>query len=126
MYAAASDTNGIYALVKLPSNSQYALTVSQAGYSNATGHWSTGTSQNGAATTGNVWGANFVLSALGPNKHHIDKASLLRSTRLNTSPIWVLSTAKGLTSACREALSQAGETSWPTARCCRSCRRAGP
>jgi len=44
----------------------------------------------------------------------VDRLSLLRSTRLNTSPIWVLSLAKGLTSACREALSQAGETSWRT------------
>jgi uncharacterized protein (DUF1015 family) len=47
-------------------------------------------------------------------KDRMDRLSLLRSTRLNTSPIWVLSLAKGLTSACREALSQAGKTSWRT------------
>jgi hypothetical protein len=64
-YTAASDTNGIYALVQLPPASQYALTASQAGYSNATGQWSTAASQNSTATTGNVWGANFVLTAIG-------------------------------------------------------------
>jgi len=45
-------------------------------------------------------------------KDATDRLSLLRSTRLNTSPIWVLSLAKGLTSLCREALSQAGEAGW--------------
>ena len=45
-------------------------------------------------------------------KDRLDRLSLLRSTRTNTSPIWGLSLAKGLASACREALSQAGEPSW--------------
>jgi len=62
-YAASSDTNGIYALTALPSSSHYALTVSPAGYASATGNWSTGASQNSSATTGNVWGANFVVTA---------------------------------------------------------------
>jgi uncharacterized protein (DUF1015 family) len=47
-------------------------------------------------------------------KDRIDRLSLLRSTRLNTSPIWVLSLAKGLTSTCRQALAQAGESHWRT------------
>ncbi len=47
-------------------------------------------------------------------KDRMDRLSLLRSTRLNTSPVWVLSLAKGLTSECREAVSQAGESSWRT------------
>ncbi len=45
-------------------------------------------------------------------KDRNDRLSLLRSTRLNTSPIWGLSLAKGLTSACREALSSSGGPSW--------------
>jgi hypothetical protein len=64
-YTVASDTNGIYALVKLPSASQYTVAVSQAGYANASGNWSTGTSQNNSTVTGNTWGANFVLTAVG-------------------------------------------------------------
>jgi uncharacterized protein (DUF1015 family) len=45
-------------------------------------------------------------------KDRQDRLSLLRSTRLNTSPIWGLSLAKGLTSACQEALSQFETPSW--------------
>jgi len=45
-------------------------------------------------------------------KDRQDRLSLLRSARLNTSPIWGLSLAKGLTSACRDALGQAGESKW--------------
>jgi hypothetical protein len=62
-YVSSSDTNGIYALAELPSASLYTLTVSQAGYSDASGKWSTGASQSYSATTGNVWGANFVLTS---------------------------------------------------------------
>jgi uncharacterized protein (DUF1015 family) len=47
-------------------------------------------------------------------KDRLDRLSILRSTRLNTSPIWALSPAKGLTGACREALSQITEHSWKT------------
>ncbi len=65
-YATTSDTNGIYALVRLPSASHYTVTVSQAGYDLESANWSTGTSQNSTATTGNVWGANFVLPSAGP------------------------------------------------------------
>ena len=47
-------------------------------------------------------------------KDRMDRLSLLRNTRLNTSPLWVLSLAKGLTAACREALSQVTEQAWRT------------
>ena len=40
-------------------------------------------------------------------KDRLDRLSLLRSTRLNTSPIWALSLGKGLTAACREAIEHA-------------------
>ena len=40
-------------------------------------------------------------------KDRLDRLSLLRSTRLNTSPIWALSLARGLTAACREAIEDA-------------------
>jgi uncharacterized protein (DUF1015 family) len=45
-------------------------------------------------------------------KDRLDRLSLLRSTRLNTSPIWGLSLAKGLTSACQEAISEGWESSF--------------
>jgi uncharacterized protein (DUF1015 family) len=45
-------------------------------------------------------------------KDRKDRLCLLQGTRLNTSPIWGLSLAKGLTALCREALSKAGESKW--------------
>ncbi len=45
-------------------------------------------------------------------KDRLDRLSILRSTRLNTSPIWVLSLGPGLAAACREALSQATGQGW--------------
>lgn len=41
-------------------------------------------------------------------KDRLDRLSLLRTTRLNTSPIWGLSLARGLTDVCREALLDLG------------------
>jgi hypothetical protein len=64
-YSATSDTNGIYALIQLPSSSQFTLTASQSGYAGAGGSWQTGLSRNGAAATGNTWGANLVLIQSG-------------------------------------------------------------
>jgi hypothetical protein len=65
VYTATSDTNGIYALVHLPPSSQYVLTASRDGFTSATGNWSTASSLNSTAATGNVWGADFVLTAMG-------------------------------------------------------------
>lgn len=45
-------------------------------------------------------------------KDRQDRLSLLSATRLNTSPIWALSLAKGLTGACRDALESSGEAPW--------------
>ncbi len=45
-------------------------------------------------------------------KDREDRLALLRRTRLNTSPIWGLSLAKGLTAACRDALEEAGDCGW--------------
>jgi hypothetical protein len=61
-YAATADTNGIYALARIPANSQYALAVTNTGYGSAGGNYSTGASTYGTTTSGNVWGANFTLS----------------------------------------------------------------
>ena len=45
-------------------------------------------------------------------KDRSDRLSLLRSTRLNTSPIWVLSLATGLTVLCRAAVESASPSGW--------------
>ena len=65
-YTATTDGKGIYALAKIPSASQYAITVSKSGYASASGNYSTGTSSDYAATSGNYWGADFTLIAAIP------------------------------------------------------------
>jgi hypothetical protein len=61
-YSATTDTNGVYALARILAASTYTLTVSNAGDSSATNNYSTGTYVYGQLASGNVWGANFVLS----------------------------------------------------------------
>ena len=60
-YAATTDTNGIYALVHVPSASQYALVVTKTNFNTASTNVSTGTSSDSSVSSGNVWGANFAL-----------------------------------------------------------------
>lgn len=61
-YSAETDANGIYALVRLPSASTYSIAVSQTGYSSSNATYSTGTSSDFNATSGNYWGANFTMT----------------------------------------------------------------
>jgi hypothetical protein len=61
-YSATTDTNGVYALTHVLAASTYTLTVTNAGDSSATNHYSTGTYVYNQLPSGNVWGANFVLS----------------------------------------------------------------
>jgi hypothetical protein len=61
-YTATTDTNGIYALARIPAASTYTLTVTNAGDSSATNNYSTGTYAYDTIPSGNVWGANFILS----------------------------------------------------------------
>jgi hypothetical protein len=63
-YTATTDAHGIYAFTMLPSGSQYNLVATKANYNTASGSYSTGTSADNSATSGNFWGANFTLSSL--------------------------------------------------------------
>jgi len=63
-YSATTDTNGIYALARVPAASTYTVTGTKAGDSSATNNYSTGTSVYNGLPSGNVWGANFVLTPL--------------------------------------------------------------
>ena len=60
-YTATTDTNGIYALVAVPSASQYTVTVADTNFIAASTNVSTGTSWNFNICSGNVWGADFTL-----------------------------------------------------------------
>lgn len=61
-YTATTDTNGIYALIELPSAADYSINVFKSGYVTATGDYSTGISMDYSMNTGNYWGADFVLA----------------------------------------------------------------
>ena len=60
-YTATTDTNGIYALARVPSDSQYAITVSMTNFVSVLTNCSTGYSVNWGTNSGNVWGENFSL-----------------------------------------------------------------
>ncbi|MGP8201320.1 MAG: C10 family peptidase, partial [Limisphaerales bacterium] len=104
-YAAATDTNGIYALPNIPAASSYTLTTTKSGNASATNHYSTGTSVYNELPSGNVWGANFVLSppllvtsetgfaAIGPTNGPFNVFSQTCTlTNTSASPInWMLS-----------------------------------
>ncbi len=59
-YTASTNAQGIYALPKVPSNSQYTVQISKRGYTFSSQVVNTGTSTDNTITTGNVWGVDFV------------------------------------------------------------------
>ncbi len=61
-YQSATNANGIYAISNVPSNSSYTLSISKAGYSGDSRIVHTGQSVDLQPTSGNYWGADFVLS----------------------------------------------------------------
>ena len=63
-FTATTNSNGIYALSKIPSSSTYTIEVSKTGYSIDSQVVSTGTSINYSTTTGNLWGIDFTLSGI--------------------------------------------------------------
>ncbi|MGD0552784.1 MAG: C10 family peptidase [Sedimentisphaerales bacterium] len=58
-YSAVTNSNGIYAIAKIPSSSTYTVSVTQPGYSFTSILASTGLSQDNQPTSGNCWGIDF-------------------------------------------------------------------
>jgi streptogramin lyase len=66
-YSAATDSQGIYALVGVPSDATFTVTVMSSGYLPLSRSFTTGTSMDQSAKCGNVWGADFsLIPAQGP------------------------------------------------------------
>ena len=63
VFAATTDTNGIYAVTSLPSKTYFVLTVTNLGDISAFAGYTTGKTKDNTTNTGNVWGANFVISS---------------------------------------------------------------
>jgi hypothetical protein len=64
-YGANSNSQGIYALAKIPAASTYTITASKADYVFFPQTVSTGTSVNGNTAVGNLWGIDFVQDSPG-------------------------------------------------------------
>ena len=65
IYSANSNSQGIYALAKIPAASTYTITASKAGYDFFPQTVTTGTSLNGNTAIGNLWGIDFVQDSPG-------------------------------------------------------------
>jgi hypothetical protein len=61
IFMATADASGIYALAEIPA-ATYTLTVTNPGYSSASHNYTTTSEVDYEVPSGNVWGANFVLS----------------------------------------------------------------
>jgi Peptidase C10 family/Carboxypeptidase regulatory-like domain/Spi protease inhibitor len=64
-YSATSNSQGIYALAKIPAASTYTITASKPNYVFFPQTVSTGTSVNGNTAIGNLWGIDFVQNSSG-------------------------------------------------------------
>jgi hypothetical protein len=94
-YSSITDTNGIYALARIPSSSSYSVTISKANYTPVSGNFLTGNSSDWAATSGNYWGADFTMNMLTTALDHLAWSALAATQSLNT-PFGVTITAQNL------------------------------
>ena len=95
-YTATTDTNGIYALARIPSASSYSIAVTRTNYSPVSANFSTGASSDGNPTSGNYWGANFTMNMLTTVIDHLVWGALASTEPLNT-PFGVTITAQNVT-----------------------------
>jgi hypothetical protein len=68
-FNATTNTNGIYALAKLPPNNNYTISVNQAGYQSQVVY--VGTSQDRTTNTGNVWAVDFKVNRGPVNAEYV-------------------------------------------------------
>lgn len=76
IYQAVTNGLGIYAMPNLPSASAYTVSVSNPNYSFSERAVSTGTSIDGAAICGNVWGVNFMPFGGSGNNYYVDTTAV--------------------------------------------------
>jgi hypothetical protein len=95
-YTTVTDTNGIYALARIPANSYYSITATRTNYTSANGGFSTGTSSDWSATSGNYWGADLTMPMLTTALDHLAWGAVAPTQYLNT-PFPATITAQNLT-----------------------------
>ena len=95
-YTTTTDSQGIYALARIPSASSYSITVTKANYSSVSTNVSTWTSSDWAATSGNQWGADLTMPMLTTVVDHLVWGAIASTQALNT-PFGVTITAQNVT-----------------------------
>jgi len=95
-YTTTTDTQGIYALARIPSASSYSIAVTKASYSPASTNLSTGTSSDRAATSGNRWGTDLRMNMLTTVIDHLVWGAVASTQALNT-PFGVTISAQNVT-----------------------------
>ncbi|MGD0260917.1 MAG: C10 family peptidase [Verrucomicrobiota bacterium] len=95
-YTTTTDTNGIYALARIPSATSYAITITRTNYTSVSTNVSTGTSSDQTTTCGNQWGVNLTMNMLTTVIDHLVWGALASTQSLNT-PFGVTITAQNLT-----------------------------
>jgi len=95
-YTTTTDTNGIYALARIPSNSSYSIAVTKTDYSPASGDFSTGRSTDYGSTSGNYWGADFTMNMSTTVLDHLVWGAIGPTQAMNV-PFGVTITAQNLT-----------------------------
>ena len=84
-YTTTTDTQGIYALTKLPAASSYSISVAKDGSNSATNTVATTTSADWGAYSGNYWGANFTWNMSAATIDHLSWSPLAATQNLNAA-----------------------------------------
>src|ERR1019366_3854600 len=92
-YSTTTDSQGIYALARIPSGTSYSITVSKANYRTVSTNLSTGTSTDFDATSGNRWGVDLRMNMLTTVVDHLVWGAVAPTQPLNT-PFGVTITAQ--------------------------------
>jgi hypothetical protein len=95
-YTTSTDTQGIYALARIPSASSFAITISKTNYSSVSTNVSTGTSTDMNATSGNKWGTDLTLNMLTTVVDHLAWGTVASTQAVNV-PFGVTLTAQNVT-----------------------------
>ncbi len=95
-YTTTTDTQGIYALARIPSGSSYSITISKTNYSSASTNLSTGTSSDMAPASGNKWGADLRMNLATTVIDHLVWGAI-PSPQAPNSPFRVTITAQNVT-----------------------------
>jgi hypothetical protein len=83
-YSTTTDSQGIYALARIPSGTSYSITVAKANYSTVSTNLSTSTSSDMTSTSGNRWGVDLTMNMLTTALDHLAWGALAPTQPLNT------------------------------------------